>query len=402
MKAIAILNNPIQEYAWGSYTAIPELLGTPSPAARPQAELWMGAHPKAPSRVALDGTWVSLAELIAARPDEILGPAVNTRFGGRLPYLFKVLAAARPLSIQAHPSKAQAEAGFARENAAGIPLDAPQRNYRDDNHKPECICALTAFVGLNGFCAPDAIARRLADLGAVGRDLAGRLDARPPTEGLRAFFEALMTLDPARRGRLLAAAARHARPRSETDAACRWVLALQAAYGDDVGVLAPFFLNLVTLAPGEALFLRSGELHAYLQGTGIELMANSDNVLRGGLTPKHVDVPELVRVLNFEPRTVEVLTGLPGAPGERVYPTGAAEFVLSVVTVDNRTPYARGPGGGVEILLCTAGEAQVWPAGGGPALSLPRGASALVPAAAQGYTLNGTAQVYKAAVAPAA
>ena len=151
MTGICLLENTIQEYAWGSYTAISDLLGNDSPANTPQAELWMGAHPKAPSKVRCNGKWISLLELIDKNSHDILGKKVAQRFKNRLPYLFKVLAAAKPLSIQAHPSLDQASEGFDRENRLGIPLDAPNRNYKDDNHKPECICALTFFWALNGF-----------------------------------------------------------------------------------------------------------------------------------------------------------------------------------------------------------------------------------------------------------
>jgi len=143
MKQIGLMKNIVQEYAWGSYTAIPELLGNVSPAKTPQAELWMGAHPKAPSMVKCDGNWKSLLELIEKNPLDILGEKVAEKFDNSLPYLFKVLAAAKPLSIQAHPSRDQAKRGFERENRVGIPLDAYNRNYKDDNHKPECICALS-------------------------------------------------------------------------------------------------------------------------------------------------------------------------------------------------------------------------------------------------------------------
>ena len=163
MKTIGILKNTVQDYAWGSLTAIPELLGQPATGS-PQAELWMGAHPKAPSQVYHDGKWESLLQVIEAHPADVLGKEAAEKFGGKLPYLFKVLAAAKPLSIQAHPNSHQAKEGFARENRLGISLMASNRNYKDDNHKPECICALTRFWGMNGFRRIPEITKYLGSL----------------------------------------------------------------------------------------------------------------------------------------------------------------------------------------------------------------------------------------------
>ncbi|HSM73877.1 MAG TPA: mannose-6-phosphate isomerase, class I, partial [Desulfobacterales bacterium] len=200
MQTIALMRNTIQPYAWGSRTAIAELRGEPSPAAEPQAELWIGAHPKAPSEVRFHGRWVPLDELIAADPAGILGAAAAARFNGELPYLLKVLAAERPLSIQAHPSRDQARVGFARENRLKIPLDAPQRNYRDANHKPECSCALTPFWALSGFRAPKEILARLAPvLPTQAAEALQDLVRGDAGDGLKRFFVWLMTLPAAQR-----------------------------------------------------------------------------------------------------------------------------------------------------------------------------------------------------------
>lgn len=399
MRHIGILKNTIQPYAWGSHTAIAELLGVRPQPGSPQAELWMGAHPKAPSRVAVDGKWVSLEELVERYPQEILGRETATAFGNSLPYLFKVLAAARPLSLQAHPSLAQAREGFERENALGIALDAPQRNYRDANHKPECICALTPFWALHGF-------RQISEVLA----LAGRLDLpifenllsvlrrRPDARGLKLFFQAMMTLPAAERTTLSTRAVDRASRLAAEDPVYRWMSRLGAAYPGDIGIFAPMVLNLILLKPGQALYLPAAELHAYLEGTGIELMANSDNVLRGGLTPKHVDVAELLKVLNFEERTAHVLVPQPRANGERIYECPAREFVLSAVTVEPQTPYVSPPVRSVEILLSTAGSAGITDRGTGEEIAFPKGRSVLVPAAVKGYTLTGEAVVFKAAV----
>ncbi|MGD8955469.1 MAG: mannose-6-phosphate isomerase, class I [Desulfobacterales bacterium] len=399
MQRIGILKNTIQPYAWGSHTAIAELLGTRPEPDTPQAELWMGAHPKAPSLMAVDAEWVSLEELIERYPQEMLGRRTAVMFHNKLPFLFKVLAAARPLSLQAHPSFAQARQGFERENAQGIPLDAPQRNYRDANHKPECICALTPFWVLHGFRKiPEilALGSRL-DL-AVFEDLLNVLRNRPDAQGLKSFFKALMTLSPAKRALLTEQAVKTALAFASEDPVYRWMGELGKAYPGDVGILGPILLNLILLQPGQALYLPAAELHAYLEGTGIELMANSDNVLRGGLTPKHVDIEELLRVLNFEERTAHVLTPRSTAGGERVYECPAREFVLSTITVVSKTTYSSPRVRGIEILLCTAGAGKVTDQGTGEEVALPKGRAALVPAAVKGYVLEGEAVVYKAAV----
>jgi mannose-6-phosphate isomerase len=337
------LDNPIQRYAWGSPTAIPSLLGK-APDGSPQAELWLGAHPSAPSRVG----GIPLETVIARAPERLLGAASVARFGPRLPFLLKVLAAAQPLSLQAHPSLAQARAGFAKEEAAGIPRAAPHRNYRDENHKPEIICALTDFHALCGF-------RRLADSVKLFRGLG--LDVTLlERHGLRAYFEHVMTLPKAAQGALVDQLVDASRsPVKGFVAECELAQRLAALYPRDVGIVGAMLLNLVRLAPGEALFLDAGNLHAYVEGTGIELMANSDNVLRGGLTPKHVDVPELLSVLNFHDGPPKVLW--PSAGAEAVYATAAPDFRLSRITVEGTSVTL--PARGAQLLLVTEGEVTV-------------------------------------------
>ena len=399
MQRIGILKNTIQPYAWGSHTAIAELLGTRPEPDTPQAELWMGAHPKAPSLVAVDAEWVSLEELIERYPQEMLGRRTAVMFHNKLPFLFKVLAAAQPLSLQAHPSFTQARQGFERENAQGIPLDAPQRNYRDANHKPECICALTPFWALHGFRKIPEIIALGSRLGlAVFEDLLKVLRNRPDAQGLKSFFQALMTLSPAKRILLTDQAVKTALTFASEDPVYRWMGELGKAYPGDIGIFGPILLNLILLQPGQALYLPAAELHAYLEGTGIELMANSDNVLRGGLTPKHVDIAELLRVLNFEERTAHVLTPRTTAGGERVYECPAREFVLSTITVVSKTTYFSPTVRGIEILLCTAGAGKMTDQGTGEEIALPKGRAVLVPAAVKGYVLEGEAVVFKAAV----
>ena len=337
------LDNPIQRYAWGSPTAIPSLLGK-GPDGSPQAELWLGAHPSASSLVG----GVPLETLIARAPERLLGAASVARFGPRLPFLLKVLAAAKPLSLQAHPSLVQAMAGFAREESSGVPRGAPHRNYRDENHKPEIICALTDFQALCGF-------RKLADSVKLFRGLG--LDVTLlEHHGLRAYFEHVMTLPGEAQGALVDQLVDASRtPVKGFVPECALAQRLAGQYPRDIGIVGALLLNLLRLAPGEALFLDAGNLHAYLEGTGIELMANSDNVLRGGLTPKHVDVPELLSVLNFQDGPAKVLW--PSADAEAVYATPAPDFRLSRITVDGAAVTL--PARGAQLLLVTDGELTV-------------------------------------------
>jgi mannose-6-phosphate isomerase len=396
-QTVFVLDNPVLNYAWGSRTAIADLLGRPAPSALPEAELWIGAHPKAPSRVAAPAGVGSLDRAIQDDPVGILGHEVCDRFGNELPFLLKVLAAAEPLSIQAHPSHDQARSGWARENAEGVPLDAPRRNYRDPNHKPELVSALSAFTALKGFRPLDEVARNLEPVARpeIAPEL-GRLAREHHPLALRALFARLMTLDPEERAPVLKRATSEAARRRKGDTAWEWVARLMKHYPGDVSALAPLYLNVVTLAPGEALFLPAGELHAYLEGTALEIMANSDNVLRGGLTPKHVDVPELLATLAFQGGAPEVLRTAASGPGEQVYRTPAREFELGFLSVEPDGPFTPSPGRGVEILLGLAGETTVL--AGSEAVPLGPGRSILVPAALDSYAIEGDGRVCRARV----
>lgn len=391
MNRIRRLANPVQEYAWGSRSSIARLIGEPVPTARPQAELWMGAHPKAPSRVLVDGGDATLDEWIRRDPVSILGPRAAVEFSGRLPFLFKVLAAAMPLSIQAHPDLEQAREGFERENEASIPLDAPERNYRDPNHKPELICALTPFWALNGFRPPEQT-RRLVD--ALGLESMRSL----ATLELETFFRELMGMEHGRRRRIVGEASSAARSLATRDAAFDWMVRFQLEFPDDPGVLSPLLLNLVRLEPGQAMALPARRLHAYLDGTGIEIMANSDNVLRGGLTVKHVDVPELLRVLSFEPSDPGVMEPERVSETELVYRSQAREFELAVIEVAPGSSHSAAEERCVQILICTDGSGRIDEMESGYWLEIGRGDSFLVPASSGPYVVSGRAALYRATV----
>lgn len=379
------------------------------PSDHPEAEIWLGAHPADSAHVVHEGGSTPLLTLIDGDPGTHLGGSAQ-HFESRLPYLLKLLAAEEPLSLQAHPSSAQAREGFARENAAGVPIDSPVRNYRDPNHKPELIVALTEFEALAGFRRPTDTVELLDALAvpALGgyRTL---LAAQPDASGLRTVFTSWITLPGQALDDILPAVAQgcidylSGPARSDGGrfaAEARTLLELGESYPGDAGVLAALLLNRVTLTPGQGLYLDAGNLHAYLRGTGVEIMANSDNVLRGGLTPKHVDVPELLRVLDFEPADLSPIT--PGADDRPtyMYSTPAPEFALS------RTAVAAGetvavPGSGPRILLCTSGTVVAATKGTQFGLTVPQGSSAWIPAADESVTVtaeSGEAEVFVASV----
>ncbi|GGZ63542.1 mannose-6-phosphate isomerase, class I [Streptomyces inusitatus] len=342
------LFNTVRPYAWGSTTAIPELLGT-TPTGEPQAEMWMGTHPGAPSRLERG----VLGEVIAADPAGELGARTVAKFGPHLPFLFKILAAGTPVSLQVHPDLAQARTGFAREQRAGIPVDAPHRNYRDTNHKPELICALTPFEGLCGFRPPRDTAKLIAGLGVDSlKPYADVLLAHPEDAALREVLTAILTAD---REDMAATV-------TETAAAARRLGGPYTPYAEiahhfpgDPGVIAALLLNHVRLLPGEALFLGAGVPHSYLSGLGVEIMSTSDNVLRCGLTPKHLDVPELLSVVRFEANDPGVLRPEASANGEEVYDTPIDEFRLSRHLLAPDAAVRDLTIDAPQILLCTAG-----------------------------------------------
>jgi mannose-6-phosphate isomerase len=387
-----LLENTVQPYAWGSRTAIAELSGRAAPASRPEAELWMGAHPSAPSKVLDQEGARSLLDVIGSDPAGTLGPRVVERFGPRLPFLLKILAAETPLSLQAHPTIEQAREGYAREQAESVPLDAPHRNYKDPNHKPELICALSPFHALVGFRPVERTLRLFDELG-VGALAPYTKKLRE--QGLRPFFEALMTAGAAEKQALAQALleACERNPVPEFEAECAWGVRIGKLYPGDVGLVVALSLNLVLLEPGQAVYLPAGNLHAYLSGTGVEIMANSDNVLRGGLTPKHVDVDELLRVLDFHAAPTEVLQPEP-FDGERVFVTPAPDFRLSRLDLEGRATVTRS--NVPEILLVTRGAVRLHSAGG--TIDLSSGASAFIRADDPPYELEGSGEVFRATV----
>lgn len=370
-----LLANAIRPYAWGSTTHIPRLLGRPV-TDEPAAELWLGAHGGDPSRLD-DGR--SLADLIAADPAATVGGDVCRDFGPRLPFLLKVLAAAEPLSLQVHPTSQRALLGFARENAIGLALDAPERNYRDDSHKPELIFALTRFEGVAGF-------RDVGRTAAIARNLelpwltemADELEAGAVAfQSLRQVVTRLLALDRrtvaqriAELGEAAASAERRGHrvsPRSRPPAVDRFSVEregvrvyaqtarLARSHPDDPGVLVTLLLNHVVLAAGEAMFIDAGVLHAYTSGLGVEIMASSDNVVRAGLTPKHTDIPELLAITDFTPLPAPLWLPSTEDPSDIRLDPPVTEFSLRI----SEAPSVDLPDHGPRILLVLDGALTV-------------------------------------------
>jgi mannose-6-phosphate isomerase len=376
------LRNTVQPYAWGSRTAIAGLQGRPAPTADPEAELWLGAHPGAPSLLGDEDPPRPLPDLIAADPEVALGPAVLGRFGARLPYLLKILAAEAPLSLQAHPDEKRAAAGYAAEGS-------PPRNYVDPYHKPELLVAVEPFEALCGFRDPDASADALAGLDVA--DLApvvAALRTGPVPARLREAVRLLMEWPAADRAGLVAAVAAPGPGGPARALAVR----LGALHPGDIGVVVALLLNQVRLRRDEAVFMPAGNLHSYLRGTGVEIMAASDNVLRGGLTPKRVDVPELLRVLRYEVLDEPVLRPEPVGPGLLTWPTPVAEFRLVKAAVGAGVSTL--PGTGPRIVVCLGGTALLGP----DRISLGPGESVFVPAIRPEVWVSGPAVVFQAAV----
>lgn len=369
------LINSVQNYAWGSHTALTELYGTANPDNLPMAELWMGAHPKSSSKIEdKDGNLHALRDVIDADKSTLLGEAVAKRFG-ELPFLFKVLCADQPLSIQVHPNKQASEEGFARENAAGIPLNAPERNYKDPNHKPELVFALTPFLAMNAFREFSDIIALLQPVAGAHTAIAHFLEA-PNEERLSQLFASLLNMQGEKKSRALAVL--KAAINSQQGEPWQTIRAISEFYPDDSGLFSPLLLNVVKLKPGEAMFLFAETPHAYLKGVALEVMANSDNVLRAGLTPKYIDIPELVANVKFTPRAADTLLTEPTRHGSELdFPIPVDDFAFSLHDLSDQEATLEQQS--AAILFCVEGEAMLHKAG--QTLTLKAGESAFISAA---------------------
>jgi len=382
-----LLHGTVQHYPWGTTDAIPNLLGR-RPDGQPHAEYWLGAHRLAPSQLA-DG---SLDVILRENP-EILGASSLAGFGLQLPYLMKVLSARHALSLQAHPSRSQAEEGYARENAAGISPHSPERTYKDDWPKPEVMIALEDFETLSGFRDARVTAELFAALG-VAEELApviGPLTERKGSAALAEVFLDVLSLE-GERARLVevvcAAARRHQDDPGPVGDFARTAVELDRVFPGDPGILAALLMNRVTLRPGEALYVPAGQMHAHLKGTGIEVMANSDNVIRGGLTRKHIDVGELVRVVDFSAGDPRLTLPVHVGSGVDHYPTPCEEFDVWRVTLDPVTGAAPLPGrDAARIVLVVDGTLTLTMPG--DSLTLSKGEAAFIAAADTDVSVEG-------------
>ncbi|EHY9870331.1 mannose-6-phosphate isomerase, class I [Vibrio vulnificus] len=358
-NSIFKLENVIQNYVWGSQTAITELFGIDNPEQVPQAEIWMGTHPNGCSKLAHTG--MLLSDFIQSDPANVLGDYTVERFGD-LPFLFKVLSAEKPLSIQVHPSREKAIEGYQKENLQGLQLTDSSRNYKDDNHKPELVYALTFYKAMNGFRTIEEIVSLFdqAKVETLRLDLE-KLILQPTSTGLKAFFDVVMNLSAERKQRALAEllqAVDQPAKTAKAREAFELIKEFRQDYRDDIGLFSPLLLNIVELEPGEAMFLHAETPHAYVKGTGLEIMANSDNVLRAGLTPKHMDIAELIANTNFISTDRDKLILKPfNIENKTAYPIPVEDFSFEIVNVETteRQQYVRS----AEILFCIEGNCAI-------------------------------------------
>jgi len=359
-QPILPLRGVVQHYAWGGFHFIPDLLQLNEDVSEPYAELWMGTHPRGTSRVVSNGQERPLDELIARHPQIYLGRRVADAFENQLPFLFKILDVRKMLSIQAHPNKEQAERGFAAENARGIPIDAPHRVFRDDNHKPEIMVALTDFWLLHGFRPVKAIHQLLVEIPEFS-------ELQPAFAGgnIAALYREIVEMDQRRVNQLLAPMQeRLQKARFSKDQPEYWARKAFEDYTSpegnyDRGIFSIYLFNLVHLKAGEGIFQEAGVPHAYLEGVNVELMANSDNVFRGGLTPKHIDVHTLMSHLLLEPVQPEIIAGQQRSATERLYPTPAPDFQLNRIAVAPGMVHEQAAQASPHLYIVLQGEVEI-------------------------------------------
>jgi len=411
------LDNRIRDYPWGSTDGLNLYCGIKTQPGKPQAECWMGSHPEAPSSVILrNGERLPLSQLIASDPQAVLG---NCPENGEkdLPFLFKALSAGRPLSLQVHPDSTRANLGFEREEALGILAGSPKRIYKDRHHKPELALALSPFTALCGFRPPEEA------LELLGRDLVSFLcpDSLREPGDYGALLERSLSLNAEERRRLQNLATLRAgkivqSKETRVREAGESLLYFYSLYPSDPGALAAFLMRLEHFKPGQALFIPAGLMHAYVEGTILEIMASSDNVVRGGLSPKHIDVDELLKVIDFSAQPVFMEEGMPAAhQARKIWKCPVQEFSLERIQAGGEKEI-RLKAQSAEILLCTEGGFSIHATGssgsrsmsaagavvgagaGGKELALARGSSAFLGASCGFYSLQGSGTVYRARV----
>ena len=388
-KKFFVMKNEFQYYDWGSIDAIEELFNIKNAKKMPLAEIWMGAHPKASSSVEnFDGNLIPLNELISINIKSILSEKIANKFGG-LPFLFKVLSASKALSIQVHPSKEEAKKGFARENDMNIDLSSPVRNYKDPNHKPELVYALTQYEAMNGFRSLEEIIQYFKSLEIEElHGLVKALESNQSEDGLKAFFIDLLQLDEQLKKtaihKLLAFS-----NRNKNDLIYSLITRLSKEYPGDIGLFTPLLLNYVVLEPGEAMYLDARTPHSYIRGTSLEVMANSDNVLRAGLTPKHIDVSELACCTSFKHKPFDSLLLTPSVSNDVLdFPVPIDDFKFSIYPHPNKVNISVSSAEIImpiddDLIVSVNGEFSV----------VGKGQSIFIPASTEHYNMNSIGRV---------
>jgi mannose-6-phosphate isomerase len=398
MNGIAALKGVARHYDWGGFDYIPALLNTSNDVKKPFAEYWMGTHPQAPCEVMINGEEKILRDMIAANP-QLIGEQVKERFG-ELPYLLKVLDVKDMLSIQVHPSKKEAEQDFAKENAAGIPLNSPQRNYKDANHKPELMVALGDFWLLHGFKPEPQLHYILQTIPELNY-----LEEYFKEGGYAGLYKYIMEMPQQEVDVVLTPLVEritdlYRQNKLEKKQEDFWAARAAIHFSNnghiDRGIFSVYLFNLVHLQPGQAIFQDAGVPHAYLEGQNVEIMASSDNVLRGGLTSKHIDVPELLRHVKCETTHPDVLPGIK-KQGAWVYHTPAPDFELSRYALINGETISF-TASTAEIIILTHGVATL--SADGVSVELKAGQPAAVAFAGQTVEViaTGNVQLFRASV----
>ncbi len=388
-----IMDNKVQNYNWGSIDSLNKLFGIKNPNSGPQAEMWMGSHYNGCSKIKHNGNKILLSEFITENKNSVLSTETAKKFGD-LPYLFKVLAARQALSIQVHPNKYEAELGFEKENLAGIAHHAPERNYKDPNHKPELVYALTPYQAMNGFRSVSDIIRNFSTLNIEQlRPITKLLLDEPNELGLRSFFCQLLSMEGEEKYKAITTLLEHAQEHCDNKIYAL-ILELNKQYPKDIGLFSPLILNVLTLQPGEAMFLEARTPHAYLQGTALEIMANSDNVLRAGLTSKHIDVIELAKCTSFVEKTKSSLLLEPIKKEDTLlFPVPVTDFKFAIFIKPNNTHVSVNS---AEILMALDSKTTLTN-NTGEAVTIGKGQSVFIPAYAKNYqvcSLGRVARVY--------
>jgi len=400
----------LKDYDWGSPYSIQKITGNKELEGKPVAELWIGSHPKGEGSV-IDsaGNYVKISRFIEKNSSAVLGRRCSNKYGGKLPFLFKIIAAERALSIQVHPSKYDAEKGFEDEEKRKIDINSSSRNYKDRNHKPELIYALTDFSLMKGFRNGEDIRRNVEKyaplLGKIETDKGGKrsgkdiclagADGTSSTESVSDLFKVLLNSDKTLLKNMIDQTLKKC---AESNGPIEKTISLLFEfYGYDCGVLSPLFLNLMDLRPGEAQFIPAGELHAYIKGTGFEVMASSDNVIRGGLTNKHIDTSLLLEITEFSQSDTETLKPYKSL-NETKFITPADEFVFSVISLESGDFNSSGPDKSIELFFFTGDQCIIETADKEHAYQFNNGDSFLIPACTGKYTIKGKGCLYRASV----